>query len=193
MFGRRRGGTIGLVGIQQVLGVGGALTLANVLKDLIFWTDTIRTILGGWAEFVQMWLWPVVGLLFGWAFELFQMELTPFWQDYLTIGLLFAAGFFRHYVLVVRRIEEEAGVDLNQHRGEVAIPFPIYMSTGLKWAPLILTPLSIVGWPFTLVLFLGMMALSREDMRFIIYGLVSILLPLIYLCLLIGLNELVLK
>lgn len=72
MFGRRRAGTISLVGAQQVLSVFGALTLANVLKDLIFWTDMIRTILGEWAEFVQTWLWPVAAFLFGWAFELLQ-------------------------------------------------------------------------------------------------------------------------
>lgn len=193
MFGRRRAGTIGLVGVQQILGVGGALTLANVLKDLIFWTDMIRTILGGWAEFVQTWLWPVSAFLFGWAFELLQVELTAFWKDYLTIGLLFAAGFLRHYVLVVRRIDEEGGADLEGGLGDVIIPFPVYMSPALRRAPLILTPLSILAWPATLVLFAGMMVLSREDVRFVIYGLVSILLPLIYLGLLIALNELVLK
>ncbi|WBQ12846.1 hypothetical protein L2D00_13475 [Hyphomonadaceae bacterium BL14] len=190
MFGRRRAGTVGLVGFQQILGVGGALTLANVLKDLIFWTDMIRTILGGWAEFVQTWLWPVAAFLFGWVFELLQLELTAFWKDYLTIGLLFAAGFLRHFWLVVRRIDEEADEDLGF---DVTIPFPVYMSPALRWAPLILTPLSIVAWPATLVLFAGMMVLSREDVRFVIYGLVSILLPLIYLGLLIALNELVLK
>ena len=192
MFGRRRAGTIGLVGVQQILGVGGALTLANVLKDLIFWTDMIRTILGGWAEFVQTWLWPVSAFLFGWAFELLQVELTAFWKDYLTIGLLFAAGFLRHYVLVVRRIDEEAGAGSIDRYGS-AIPFPVYMPPALRRAPLILTPLSILAWPATLVLFAGMMILSREDVRFVIYGLVSILLPLIYLGLLIALNELVLK
>ncbi|WBQ13105.1 hypothetical protein L2D00_00105 [Hyphomonadaceae bacterium BL14] len=193
MFGRRRAGTIGGVGVQQIIGVGGALTFANILKDLIFWTDMIRTILGGWAQFVQTWLWPVAAFLFGWVFELLQLELTAFWKDYLTIGLLFAAGFLRHFWLVVRRIDEEASADLEEYGGKAIIPFPIYMSSALRWAPLILTPLSIVAWPATLVLFAAMMVLSREDVRFVIYGLVSILLPLIYLALLIAVNELVLR
>jgi hypothetical protein len=73
MFGRRRGGTIGLVGAQQLLGVGGALTLANMLKDLIFWADLLKAVFEGWAEIVQVWLWPVGEFLFGWAFDLLRL------------------------------------------------------------------------------------------------------------------------
>jgi hypothetical protein len=158
MFGRRRGGTIGLVGAQQLLGVGGALTLANMLKDLIFWADLLKAVFDGWAEIVQVWLWPVGEFLFGWAFGLLRIELTPFWKDYLTISLL----------------------------------FPIYMSTTLKWAPLFLAVLAVPAWPLSLILFAGLMLASREDWRFVAYGLVSVFLPLIYLGLLIAFNELVL-
>jgi hypothetical protein len=195
MFGRRRGGTIGLVGAQQLLGVGGALTLANILKDLIFWADLLKAVLEGWAEIVQVWLWPVGEFLFGWAFALLRIELTPFWKDYLTIGLLFGAGFARHFVLVLRRIHEEGEVEAEPSRRFTVpfpIPFPIHMSRTLKWVPLLLALLAVPAWPLSLMLFAGLMLASREDWRFVAYGLVSVLLPLIYLGLLIAFNELVL-
>jgi hypothetical protein len=191
MFGRRRGGTIGLVGAQQILGVGGALTLANMLKDLIFWADLLQAVFEGWAEIVQVWLWPVGEFLFGWAFSLLRIELTPFWKDYLTIGLLFGAGFARHLVLVLRRIHEEGAAE-NGSWHLPPIPFPIYMSRTLKWAPLPLALLAVPAWPLSLMLFAGLMLASREDRRFVAYGLVSVFLPLIYLGLLIAFNELVL-
>ena len=191
MFGRRRGGTIGLVGAQQLLGVGGALTLANMLKDLIFWADLLKAVFDGWAEIVQVWLWPVGEFLFGWAFGLLRIELTPFWKDYLTIRLLFGAGFARHFVLVLRRTHEEGAAEFAAWE-EAKIPFPIYMSTTLKWAPLFLAVLAVPAWPLSLILFAGLMLASREDWRFVAYGLVSVFLPLIYLGLLIAFNELVL-
>lgn len=192
MFGRRRRGTIGLVGAQQLLGVGGALTLANMLKDLIFWADLLQAAFEGWADIVQVWLWPVGEFLFGWAFGLLRIELTPFWKDYLTIGLLFGAGFARHFVLVLRRIHEEGEAEIGS-TDVPRIPFPIYMSKALKWAPLLLALLAVPAWPLSLMLFAGLMLASREDWRFVAYGLVSVLLPLIYLGLLIALNELVLS
>ena len=191
MFGRRRGGTIGLVGAQQLLGVGGALTLANMLKDLIFWADLLKAVLEGWAEIVQVWLWPVGEFLFGWAFGLLRIELTLFWKDYLTIGLLFGAGFARHFALVLRRIHEEGEAEIYDLY-QPTIPFPIYMSRTLKWAPLLLALLAVPAWPLSLMLFAGLMLASREDRRFVAYGLVSVFLPLIYLGLLIAFNELVL-
>ena len=194
MFGRRRGGTIGLVGAQQILGVGGALTLANMLKDLIFWADLLQAVFEGWAEIVQVWLWPVGEFLFGWAFDLLRIELTPFWKDYLTIGLLFGAGFARHFALVLRRIHEEGAVEIGTDRwSRPTIPFPIYMSRTLKWVPLLLALLAVPAWPLSLMLFAGLMLASREDWRFVAYGLVSVFLPLIYLGLLIAFNELVLS
>jgi hypothetical protein len=192
MFGRRSSGTIGLVGIQQLLGVGGALTLANMFKEVIFWVDLLKAIFAGWAEFVQTWLWPVAVYLFSWAFEYLQIELTPFWKDYLTIGLLFGAGFLRHFILVLRRIHEEAGADLEKWGGKAFIPFPIYMSGVLKWAPLFLAVLSIPAWPATLLIFTALMLTSREEWRFVVYGLISIFLPLIYLGLLIATNQMLL-
>jgi hypothetical protein len=192
MFGRRRSGTIGLVGAQQLLGVGGALTLANMLKDLIFWADLLKAVFEGWAGIVQVWLWPVGEFLFGWAFDLLRIELTPFWKDYLTIGLLFGAGFARHFVLVLRRIHEEGAAEIDSWKVSI-IPFPIYMSRTLKWAPLLFALLAVPAWPLSLMLFAGLMLASREDWRFVAYGLVSVLLPLIYLGLLIAFNELVLS
>jgi hypothetical protein len=66
------------------------------------------------------------------------------------------------------------------------------MSTTLKWAPLFLAVLAVPAWPLSLILFAGLMLASREDWRFVAYGLVSVFLPLIYLGLLIAFNELVL-
>ena len=198
MFGRRRGGTIGLVGAQQLLGVGGALTLANMLKDLIFWADLVKAVFEGWAEIVQVWLWPVGEFLFGWAFDLLRIELTPFWKDYLTLGLLFGAGFARHFVIVERRIYEEIKAASDSGFGH-SVPIPIFMSRTLRWVPLLLALLAVPAWPLSLMLFVGLMLTSREVMltswdggRFVAYGLVSVFLPLIYLVLLIALNELVL-
>lgn len=192
MFGRRRSGTIGLVFIQQLFGVGGALTLANMLDEEIFWADPFNPLFAFWAEFLQTWLWPVAVVLFGWAFDRLQIELTSFWKDYLTLGLLLGTGFLWHFVLLLRRIQEEAGADLEKSNFEALIPIPIYMSSLLKWAPLFLAVLSIPAWPATLLVFTGLMLASREELPFVFFGLISIFLPLIYMFLLRAANQMLL-
>jgi hypothetical protein len=192
MFGRRSASTIGLLGIQQILSVGGALTLANMVKELVAWAEVLKAIFEGWSEFVQYYLWPVAVFLFGWAFELIQIELTPFWKDYVTIGILFSLGFFRHFVLLLRRIDEESDADLEEYGDRVLIPFPVYLNPALKWTPFVLALLSPLAWPITLCVFMVIMLAAQEGWRFVLYGLVSVFLPFIYLGFLVAFNGLVL-
>lgn len=177
--------TIFLVASSQILGLGGALTLANILRELIFWKEILLSFIGGWVEFVR----PIITFLFSWAFDLLHFHLTPFWKDYLAVGSIVGIGFFRHFIILSLRSKEVGEAGGFNYQPLV----PLYPSPWQKYSPLLLFVLSPVLWPMTVFVFALTLLFAHERMRFFIYSMSSIILPFYYLILLIAFNEFVLR
>lgn len=183
----RRPQTVGLIAWSQILGVGGAFTLANMLKEFYFWKDFLLGVFEGWSGFVEQWIWPVVAFLFGWTFDLLTIELTPFWKNYLTFGSILGLGFFRHFIILNLRMKEVGAPESEYFQNRPVIP--LFPSPWQKFSPLLFFSLSPLFWPLTIFVFIVTLTLSKELKRFIIYSVSSVILPFYYLLLLIGFNE----
>ena len=123
--GERPAGTLLLVLWQQVVAVGGSLSLAGILREFILWKEVFVAFIDGWVDFIR----PISSFLFGWMFEIFRFELTPFWKDYLAIGLIFGMGFLRHFVILNFRVLETDGSGSDRYENKKSI-HPLVHGTG---------------------------------------------------------------
>lgn len=173
----------GLFAYQQAFGIAGALSLANMLRLMIDWKEIVLAFVSAWTEFIR----PIAAWLFGWLFDLVHLNLSPFWKDYLSIGIIIAMGFLRHFVILNFRIKQLEDPDADYHKGKTPI-IPLHMTWWQNYSPIIMFFLSPIVWPITVIGYLVTLLTSGENWRFIVYSTSSIVLPFYYLIVLAALN-----
>lgn len=178
----------------QVFGIGGSVGLASIIQHLIFWK-------GVFAEFVSWWdthIRPMANWLFSWAFDLFHLNLTDFWKDYLAIGTIVGLGFLRHYLVLLYKMGRNDPIEFEGAFGKGPL-IPPFLPAWTRHSPMFYALISPVLWPLTLVVFIAdtvravWPASQFDDKRFILYSVSTVVLPFYYLLLLVAINEYVLK
>ena len=74
---------------------GGALTLANMIDDIVKWKGLIGEMLGAWILVVH----PIFDYTIGLPFELFQINVPDPIKDYCLIGMVMAGSYVRLHIV----------------------------------------------------------------------------------------------
>lgn len=93
----------------QVGAFGGALTLANMIDDIVKWKGLIGEMLGAWILVVH----PIFDYTIGLPFEFFQINVPDPIKDYCLIGMVMGGSYVRFHIDHNRsRTADDGYVDL---------------------------------------------------------------------------------